>query len=111
MLTKARFEEAKFRELGRSEPGLSRRQNLRVNAGVGRQFSSTNGGNATPNIRCFKCGSMGHIASKCPMKGRSSREDQRSNQQSNNSGNASNKTVNIIVAEGKEPQQDTIRQR
>ena len=73
LLTKARFEEAKFRELGRSEPGVSRRQNLRVNAGVGRQFSSTNGGNATPNMRCFKCGSMGHIASNCPMKGRRSR--------------------------------------
>ena len=51
---------------------------------------------------------MGDIASNYPMKGRRSREDQRPNQQSNNSGNTSNKTVNIIVAERKELQLDTI---
>ena len=75
LLTKARFEEAKFQELGRSKPDHSRGQNFRINAAVGRQFSSTNDGNATPNICCFKFGSMGHIASNWLMKGRRSRED------------------------------------
>ena len=37
LLTKARFEEAKLRELGKSEPVPSKRQNLRFNTGVGRR--------------------------------------------------------------------------
>ena len=87
MLTKARFEEAKLRDLGKGEPAPSRRQNLRFNVGGGRQFPSNNGGNSLPNIHCYKCGSFGHIASNCPLKGRRSRESQRPNQQANNSGN------------------------
>ena len=106
LLTKARFEEAKLRDLGKGEPVPSRRQNLRFNVGSGRQFPSNSGGNSLPNTRCYKCGSLGHIASNCPLKGRRSRESQRPNQQSNNSGN--NRTVNNIVAEGKELQPDKI---
>ena len=106
LLTKARFEEAKLRDLGKGEPVPSRRQNLRFNVGGGRQFPSNNGGNSLPNTRCFKCGSFGHIASNCLLKGRRSRESQRPNQQTNNSGN--NRTVNNIVAEDKELQQDEI---
>ena len=106
LLTKARFEEAKLRDLGKGEPVPSRRQNLRFNVGSGMQLPSNSGGNSLPNTRCYKCGSLGHIASNCPLKGRRSRESQRPNQQSNNSGN--NRTVNNIVAEGKELQPDKI---
>ena len=106
MLTKARFEEAKLRDLGKSEPVPGRRQSLRFNVGGGRQFPSNSGVNSLPNTRCYKCGSLGHIASNCPLKERRSRESQRPNQQPYNSGN--NRTVNNIVAEGKELQQDKI---
>ena len=34
LVTKARFEEAKLRDLGKGEPVPSRRQNLRFNVGV-----------------------------------------------------------------------------
>ena len=36
LLTKARFEETKLRDLGKGEPVPSRRQNLRFNVGGGR---------------------------------------------------------------------------
>ena len=98
LLTKAWFEEAKLRDLGR--------QDLRFNVGGRRQFPSHNSGNSLPNTRCYKCGSFGHMASKCPQKWRRSRESERLNQPPNNSCN--NRTVNNIVAEDKEPQQDEI---
>jgi len=108
MLTKARFEEAKLRELGKSEPVPSRRQNLRFNTGGGRRFPSNSGSrNSLTNTRCYKCGSLGHIASNCPLKGRQSRESQRPNRSPNNTGN--NRSVNSIVAENKEPQLDRER--
>ena len=46
---------------------------------------------------------MDHIVSNCPLKGRRSKESQSPDQPSNNSGN---KTVNNIVVESKELQQD-----
>ena len=79
LLTKARFEEAKLRELGKSEPVSSKRQNLRLNTGVGRRFpsNSSSSSNSLTNTHCYKCGSLGHTASNCPLKGRQSRESQR----------------------------------
>jgi len=107
LLTKARFEEAKLWELGKSGSNPSRKQNLRFNAGGGRGGPSfSNGDRSTSNVRCYKCGSLGHVAANCPQKGRKSRESQRPNQQSNSNGN--NKTVNSIVAESKKLQQDKI---
>ena len=61
LLTKARFEEAKLRDLGKGEPVPSRRQNLRFNVEGGRQFPSNSGGNSLPNTYCYRCGSLGHI--------------------------------------------------
>ena len=108
MLKKARFEEATLRELRKSEPVPSRRQNLRFNTGGGRRFPSNSGSsNSLTNTHCYKCGSLGHIASNCPLKGRQSRESQRPNRSPNNTGN--NRSVNSIVAENKEPQLDRER--
>ena len=108
MLTKARFEDAKLREFGKSEPVSSRRQNLRFNAGGGRRSpSNSESSNSLTNTRCYKCGSLGHIARNCPLKGKQSRETQRPNQSPNNSGN--NRSVNSIVAENKELQLDRER--
>ena len=76
---------------------------MRFNVRGRRQFPSHNSGNSLPNTHCYKCGSLGHIASKCPQKGRRSRESERPNQPPNNFGN--NRTVNNIVAGG---QQDEI---
>ena len=103
-MRKARFEEAKLRDLGKGEPAPSRRQDLRFNVGGRRQFPSHSSGNSLPDTRCYKCGSLGHIASKCPQKGRRSRESERPNQPPSNSGN--NRIMNNIVAEDKEPQDE-----
>ena len=66
MLTKARFEEAKLKELGKSEPVPSRRQNLRFNTGGGRRFPSNSvSSNSLTNTHCYNCGSLSHIASNC----------------------------------------------
>ena len=108
LLTKARFEEAKLRKLEKSEPVPSKRQNLRFNTGIGRRFPSNSSSSySLTNIHCYKCGSLGHIASNRPLKGRQSRESQRPHRSSNNSGN--NRSVNSIVAENEELQLDTER--
>ena len=102
LLTKARFEEANLRELGKSEPVPSKRQNPRFNTGIGRQFPTNNiSSNSSTNTRCYKCGSLGHIASNCPLKGRQSRESQRPHRSPGN-----NRSVNSIVAENKKLQPD-----
>ena len=77
MLIKAKFKEAKFRELGKSEPVSSRRLNLRFNAGGGRRLLS-NSESSNP-LKIPSVINVGHIASNCPLKGRQSRESLRPN--------------------------------
>ena len=93
----------------KSEPVPSKRQNLRFNTGIGRRFPSNSSSSySLTNIHCYKCGSLGHIASNRPLKGRQSRESQRPHRSSvYNSGN--NRSVNSIVAENEELQLDTER--
>ena len=69
LLTKARFEETKFRDLGKGEPVLGRRQNLRFHVGGGRQFPFN-----TVVVNPYLTPAVGYIANNCPLKGRRSRK-------------------------------------
>lgn len=80
LLAKARFEEAKLRDLagGRQQvkkPPLTvttpLHQSEKSGSGSGRQGSAT-GGQRPPmsTVQCFGCGAYGHYRSKCPARGR-----------------------------------------
>ena len=75
LLAKARFEEAKLRDLvvkvktqGHSATPTSNRQPEKFKPAANQQIGSERG--QKPAVRCFECGARGHYRDKCPERNR-----------------------------------------
>ena len=83
-LVRARFEEAKLKELGSPDqnPTPKKTQPQQRSSGGGEQGSTTtppprNQPSKTGSVWCYHCRGSGHIAKHCPMKGRTAPEESR----------------------------------
>ena len=116
LLTRARFEEAKRRELGGAtgtptqEPRKSSPQPKETNGRNGPLPTTSSYRNQSKDVRCYNCGGNGHYAKNCPMRGRAAPQESRGRTGGGGKG-PPRKVAAIVASEPPDPQVATARKR